>query len=173
MVGSNIKYRGNFVHNDGLNYGVDAAIAEIKDIKIRPLENILKFDARDKRTEQKFWSIKAIKLSGIIQNWQEFHDHFTQDKEVYKIGAATKFTVGQLSTIRADFNYNGCGFTPTNQLVVTGSNGLFCDRGDSGSIVWNADGKVVGLLYAGLGTGEGIITPIYAVLDYFNVELDI
>jgi hypothetical protein len=48
---------------------------------------------------------------------------------------------------------------------------MFGDHGDSGSVVVDANNKVVGLYFAGSSDGTGVANPIAAVLSALNIDL--
>ncbi|MHC4803261.1 MAG: hypothetical protein ACYTFF_14320, partial [Planctomycetota bacterium] len=65
-----------------------------------------------------------------------------------------------------------------DQIIVSQSPAEedFSDGGDSGSLVYDAENRCVGLLFAGSQAGEGepartIINPIDAVLNSLGLEL--
>src|SRR5205823_5220621 len=63
--------------------------------------------------------------------------------------------------------------TLTNQVSIaadTAHNAIFSDHGDSGSVIVDQDGYVVGLLFAGAGSST-VANPISAVLSELNISL--
>lgn len=104
-------------------------------------------------------------------------------EKVAKIGRTTSVTRGQVTAIELDNVVVGYGeemgeISFDNQIEVesTGA-GPFSRGGDSGSLVYRADGVALGLLFAGSesggenGTGLTYINPIDAVLDALGVTL--
>ncbi|KQR17591.1 hypothetical protein [Cellulomonas sp. Leaf334] len=104
-------------------------------------------------------------------------------EQVAKIGRTTSVTRGRVTAIELDNVVVGYGeelgeISFDNQIEVesTGS-GPFSRGGDSGSLVYRADGVALGLLFAGSesggenGTGLTYINPIDAVLDALGVTL--
>jgi len=104
-------------------------------------------------------------------------------EEVAKIGRTTSVTRGRVTAIELDNVVVGYGeelgeISFDNQIEVesTGT-GPFSRGGDSGSLVYRADGVALGLLFAGSesggenGTGLTYINPIDAVLDALGVTL--
>ena len=64
--------------------------------------------------------------------------------------------------------------TLINQIDVrpdTARNAEFADHGDSGSVLVNNDGKIVGLHFAGSDDGHGIANPIAEVLAALDVSI--
>ncbi|GAA1978008.1 hypothetical protein GCM10009718_13120 [Isoptericola halotolerans] len=103
--------------------------------------------------------------------------------EVEKIGRTTGHTHGRVSAIEMDDVLVGYGpelgvlaFDGQIEVESTGS-GPFSRGGDSGSLVYRADGVALGLLFAGSetggegGTGLTYVNPIDVVLDAFGVRL--
>lgn len=105
------------------------------------------------------------------------HDIARPGDLVTKKGAATGLTLGIVS----DVDYcdrawiGGRPYPATRQLLVRSSNpeAVFCAEGDSGSIIVNALGKAVGLLWGANGRGEGVACPIAAVLSALNITLEL
>ena len=104
-------------------------------------------------------------------------------ENVAKIGRTTSITRGRVTAIELDNVVVGYGedmgeISFDNQIEVesTGT-GPFSRGGDSGSLVYRADGVALGLLFAGSesggenGTGLTYINPIDAVLDALGVTL--
>lgn len=104
-------------------------------------------------------------------------------EQVSKIGRTTSITRGRVTAIELDNVVVGYGddmgeISFDNQIEVesTGT-GPFSRGGDSGSLVYRADGVALGLLFAGSesggenGTGLTYINPIDAVLDALGVTL--
>lgn len=104
-------------------------------------------------------------------------------EQVAKIGRTTSITRGRVTAIELDNVVVGYGdelgeISFDNQIEVesTGT-GPFSRGGDSGSLVYRADGVALGLLFAGSesggenGTGLTYINPIDAVLDALGVTL--
>jgi hypothetical protein len=96
---------------------------------------------------------------------------------VRKRGRTTGLTHGSVDGLAASVTLDygdGIGSrTLTNQITIaadTSQNPLFSDHGDSGSVVVDASGYVVGLLFAGGGTTT-FANPIASVLSELNVAL--
>lgn len=98
---------------------------------------------------------------------------------VRKRGRTTEFTEGFVDAISVTVNINygpTIGIkTLTNQIGIrpnTAINPKFSAGGDSGSVVVDANNKVIGLLFAGnSGTGYTFINPIADVLSELNVSM--
>jgi hypothetical protein len=97
---------------------------------------------------------------------------------VRKRGRTTLLTYGFVDAINATLNVDyGTGLgvkTFTNQIGIrpdVSHNPKFSDHGDSGSIVVDANNKVIGLLFAGNTAGYTYINPINFVLAEMNIKL--
>lgn len=103
--------------------------------------------------------------------------------EVEKIGRTTGRTVGRVSAIEMDDVLVGYGpelgvLAFDGQIEVESTApGPFSRGGDSGSLVYRADGVALGLLFAGsetggpAGTGLTYVNPVDEVLDALGVRL--
>lgn len=96
---------------------------------------------------------------------------------VRKRGRTTLLTYGSVDGVSGSVNIDygdGIGVrTLTNQISIatdTTRNPLFSDHGDSGSMIVNDSGFVVGLLFAGAGTST-LANPIAAVLSELNISM--
>jgi hypothetical protein len=96
---------------------------------------------------------------------------------VRKRGRTTLLTHGSVDGLALSVNIDygdGIGVkTLTNQVSIaadTTQNPLFSDHGDSGSVIVNDSGFVVGLLFAGAGTST-VANPIAAVLSELNISM--
>lgn len=97
---------------------------------------------------------------------------------VKKRGRTTLLTEGFVDAINATVSVNygpSLGVkTLTNQIGIrpnTAVNPKFSKRGDSGSVVVDANNKVIGLLFAGNDAGYTYINPIAAVLTELNISI--
>ncbi|MEV6827927.1 hypothetical protein [Amycolatopsis sp. NPDC051102] len=96
---------------------------------------------------------------------------------VRKRGRTTGLSYGTVDGIAATVNVDygdGLGVhTLANQVSIaadTAHNAIFSDHGDSGSVIVDSDGYVVGLLFAGAGAST-VANPISAVLSELNISL--
>jgi hypothetical protein len=96
---------------------------------------------------------------------------------VRKRGRTTLLTYGTVDGLSLSINIDygdGIGVrTLTNQVSIaadTTLNPLFSDHGDSGSVIVNDSGFVVGLLFAGAGAST-VANPIAAVLSELNISM--
>jgi hypothetical protein len=96
---------------------------------------------------------------------------------VRKRGRTTLLTYGTVDGLSLSINIDygdGIGVrTLTNQVSIaadTTRNPLFSDHGDSGSVIVNDSGFVVGLLFAGAGAST-VANPIAAVLSELNISM--
>jgi hypothetical protein len=101
--------------------------------------------------------------------------------EVRKRGATTRLTNGRISSTNLSTRLvpsdPSCGAF-TQQLLIDpmDDDGVFCDSGDSGSVIVDDSGHLVGLLYRMFeddDTGEklGIASPIEPILRHFRLEV--
>jgi hypothetical protein len=94
----------------------------------------------------------------------------------FKDGAATGRTAGRIADV--DFSdvtvIEGDSFETSGQILVTpvaaegqrdGTEVNFCAPGDSGTALFDAQGRLVGLIWGTNSLGEGIASPIGAVLE--------
>lgn len=94
-----------------------------------------------------------------------------EDKKfvVWKFGRSTHFTFGILSTIHS--NYLSTSGIVTDELAIVPHDSMvaeygFSGKGDSGSLVWDSDGYVSGLLWGGpVNSVATYITPMEYVLE--------
>ena len=96
---------------------------------------------------------------------------------VRKRGRTTGLTHGSVDGLGVSVNIDygdGLGVhTLTNQISIdtdTTQNPLFSDHGDSGSVVVDSSGFVIGLLFAGGGTNT-LANPIASALSELNVSM--
>lgn len=129
---------------------MDAAIAEI----VEELNPIYLINQKNK-----------IKSSILPQNGMR----------VEKFGRTTGHTKGRITTRNLDLkvDFDGKDIEFQDQFEVKGNNGtMFCDGGDSGSLIFERDSlKAVGLLFAGTDDGTTFATPIKEVLKQLSVKI--
>ncbi|MEV4054310.1 hypothetical protein AB0J55_24205 [Amycolatopsis sp. NPDC049688] len=96
---------------------------------------------------------------------------------VRKRGRTTGLSYGTVDGIAATVNVDygdGLGVhTLANQVSIaadTAHNAIFSDHGDSGSVIVDSGGYVVGLLFAGAGAST-VANPISAVLSELDISL--
>jgi hypothetical protein len=97
---------------------------------------------------------------------------------VSKRGRTTLLTKGFVDAINATLSIDygdGLGVvTLTNQIGIRPDNSVnpkFSDHGDSGSVVMDANNKVIGLLFGGNSSGYTYINPISYVLNELNITI--
>lgn len=98
---------------------------------------------------------------------------------VRKRGRTTELTHGSVDSVDVSVSIDygdGLGTrTLKHQIRIvpdTSQNARFSDRGDSGSVVVDANNKVIGLLFAGTTSGSAtFLNPIDKVLDQLDVDL--
>lgn len=93
-------------------------------------------------------------------------------QRVYKYGAATGLTQGHIVTISGqDPAWIEGRHSPTvGQLVLRGDEGKpFSAAGDSGAVIFNEGGDLVGLLWGTTATGEGVACPIAPVAHVLHI----
>lgn len=101
----------------------------------------------------------------------------TLGMSVRKRGRTTGLTYGSVDglslTVNVDYG-DGIGVKQlTDQVSITADttkNAMFSDHGDSGSVIVDDSGYVVGLLFAGAGAGT-VANPIASVLSELNVSM--
>ncbi|KAK0708875.1 hypothetical protein B0T21DRAFT_83068 [Apiosordaria backusii] len=127
-----------------------------------------------------FWrpAGKSVPLGDLF----EIPDPKTQDDPVFvgKSGGASDLTFGRLNEIKSVLRVNpggGSDFIEVWHWVIIGVGGdAFSEEGDSGSVVWDLDGRIVGILEAGL---KGQIprvdltyaTPMQWIMDHIKENL--
>ena len=88
---------------------------------------------------------------------------------VWKFGRTSHFTFGIVSHIHS--NYLSTAGIVTDELAIVPSHQMksdsdFSTSGDSGSLVWDSDGYVIGLLWGGpVNSVTTFITPLEHVLE--------
>ena len=93
---------------------------------------------------------------------------------VSKVGRTTGLTHGEVTavgTIVSNVGYGSQEAWFRGSIEISNTGGVaFSDGGDSGSIIVNGSGEIVGLLYAGNGT-QTYACPIDAVVSALNISL--
>jgi hypothetical protein len=106
------------------------------------------------------------------------HD-MQRDDLMYKVGASTKCTIGEFTEIRPECTITEERYMPgrtaasrrSTEFMFAGAEiQPFEERGDSGAVVWDREGRVVGLLFRGqaphqCGRGYALVTPIEDVFE--------
>lgn len=93
---------------------------------------------------------------------------------VFKVGRTTGLTYGEVVDVGVTvgpviYDTGPCWFQ--NSITIEGVNGtMFSDKGDSGAVIVNAKGEVIGLLYAGNGQ-QTYACPIDLVLRQLDCRL--
>jgi hypothetical protein len=97
------------------------------------------------------------------------------DMEVYKIGTASKLTIGVVTdlSVSALIKFGDTLVSFKNLMLIKGYNQeKFSKHGDSGSLVIsNATDRAIGLLFAGSSSGMSLACPIEPILLQFGVDL--
>ena len=98
----------------------------------------------------------------------------TKSIAVRKLGRSTGITKGTVTAVEMenfwiDFENGPALFA--GQIEVTGDQGPFAAHGDSGSLVVDANGAAVGLLFAVSEVGNAYVNPMTAVLRGLDVSL--
>lgn len=117
-----------------------------------------------------------------LGNLSGLGDEILKDEAaVAKVGRTTGLTRGRVTAFELDnvvvgFDLGDLRFD--NQIEIEGAGaGLFCDGGDSGSLIVDGDCRAIALLFAGSdqggANGRGLTygNPIRAVLDALKVDL--
>ena len=91
----------------------------------------------------------------------------TLGEQVWKKGRKTGITRGVINSIQSNILLDGPLSRPSTEWVITHEGGIkyaFAEKGDSGSIIVNEVGEMMGLLIGGaVVTGFAVMTP-YATL---------
>ncbi|KAK3362336.1 hypothetical protein B0T25DRAFT_467549 [Lasiosphaeria hispida] len=106
----------------------------------------------------------------------------SQQEPVFKVGATTVATMGKFSTMKSDVNIaedrhlvaglsEEFSYVQGGNLVEGPGDASFATKGDSGSVVWDKEGRAVGLLFTGQ-VPQGAeketlvyVTPIHNVFE--------
>lgn len=103
---------------------------------------------------------------------------------VYKWGRTTNVTSGDVGLVRSVLNladverWKGSIYNPNNatavaELTVGPKSGIpFCEPGDSGSLVVDEEGHVVGLLWGRANT-DTVVTDIRVVFEAIREKLEL
>ncbi|KAH6623146.1 hypothetical protein F5144DRAFT_605661 [Chaetomium tenue] len=104
-------------------------------------------------------------------------------EHVYKVGASTKFTIGEFERLKPDCiireerHLKGAGVPiRSDEFMFFGTEGMpFARRGDSGSVVWDTNGHAVGLLFRGHSPNQtkdwyAYVTPIEDVFASIKAQ---
>jgi hypothetical protein len=102
-------------------------------------------------------------------------DMLDEGETVYKIGRTTGLTRGRVSAIEVDgleVGYDtGSKLFDGQVEIAPGSDEPFSLGGDSGSLIVDAQRRVVALLFAGNDVDATYANPVGAVLDALKIEL--
>ena len=94
---------------------------------------------------------------------------------VVKVGRTTGLTRGRVVRIEADtvLGYDGGAVRFDGVIHVEGERGSFGDFGDSGALVLTDEERpqAIGLYFAGLKTGRGVVAPLPPTLERFEATL--
>ncbi|MDQ3779426.1 MAG: S1 family peptidase [Chloroflexota bacterium] len=150
---------GNIVHTPVIgkvvksDLGWDCSVIELNGARGNPLPNVKE--------------IGPVRGSASFQLWGV----------AKKRGRTTGLTAGVVTAVIPDAAF---GITRIRAATFP-FGGIYCDRGDSGSVVLNGTNEVIGLLaemdgdtYDAAGqmvSSEGVAKPIQAVLDALEVEI--
>lgn len=98
---------------------------------------------------------------------------------VWKFGRTSHYTCGLVNGVESMYTHFGNGIISDEWRInddwVLGSSiqSKFSLSGDSGSLVWDSDGYVLGLLWGGMTIkGATYITPMEFVLDDIREKMD-
>jgi hypothetical protein len=115
-------------------------------------------------------SMKVVGKNEFLKGYTT--ETLSVNQNVYKSGRTTGYTNGYIHNTKVSVMIR---FSDTlaipyyNVIEVRGHNGSFSDRGDSGSVVFDMNGRVIGLLFAGNGTSTFVI-PIERVVNALKIE---
>ncbi|HXA19517.1 MAG TPA: hypothetical protein VN380_21180 [Thermoanaerobaculia bacterium] len=116
------------------------------------------------------WDDKKIKPDGTAYHFRGI----TAGLPVRKLGAGSGYTDNGIVErrkflIRIPFIPCGPTITFVRQILVKGEG--FAVAGDSGSMVYDNNGKAVGLIFAGDEAGSTFLSPAGEVLDLLGIDL--
>jgi len=97
----------------------------------------------------------------------------TENMRVEKVGRTTGYTTGVVFDLSADvkIEYDLGVLTFQDQILIRGSNGMFSDRGDSGSVIVDrTTQRATALLFAG-SASHTIANPLVEVLAQLGVSM--
>lgn len=120
------------------------------------------------------------KITSPRQGTRSIHQ-MKKDDLVYKVGAATKCTVGKFDALKVDCDIREERYMEqpkklSTEFMFIGEGELpFARKGDSGSIVWDTHGRAVGLLFRGQCPGQSrgcfaFVTPIEDVFTSIKAK---
>ncbi|KPM38379.1 hypothetical protein AK830_g8194 [Neonectria ditissima] len=101
----------------------------------------------------------------------------TAGTKVFKVGAATQMSIGSYSRYKTDCKISEDGYMNigiSSEFVVIGRGNIeFANHGDSGAVVFDEEGRAVGLLFSGQTPqqaegGYALVTPIEDVFDHIK-----
>ncbi len=133
-------------------------------------------DAAIARTSPALVDRRILRPGGVRQRLRSPHVAPALNMRVQKSGRTTQYRRGYIDLINLTVNvtYSGVGVARfVRQFRVRGINGIFSDRGDSGSLVTTfPTNQPVGLLFAGNSTTNvTFCNPIGRVLTAFGVNI--
>jgi hypothetical protein len=179
-------------------HGIDAAIVSIEH---NAKEKLLRGKARvwpDDLKDEGGNTVEEIKLNGNVMTKEELEKAMASQSTVYKHGRTTGLTQGRLRKKLEDIDFNGdprsdsaagdhSGEAPNSRKDNVWRNVIyveaikeneigercFSDDGDSGAVVFDEEGTLVGLLFGSQGTqrsrGDGLATLMYVVCEALNI----
>ncbi len=169
-LGGDVIQPGDVNGNIPGNYGLGIVVASARDATHDCA--IVRIVGRDFRNEVPnhpwHWGNREIKGIG----------NAAVNNRVYKFGAKTGHTVGTVTNIA----FTTPGNRVTNAIVIQGEdNGVWCDGGDSGSVVIRYDDDlVIGLNFQGDtgtpvkgGYGEGLAYDISTQIQPFSTNIQL
>ncbi len=115
---------------------------------------------------------ESVSFANVLRKQAEACD---KDKEyiVWKCGRTSHFTYGLTSEIKTDYLWKD-GVTVSDEWMIKdplSREVAFSANGDSGSFVFDNDGKVSGLLWGGLyDTFVTFVTPIETVFEDIKAQ---
>jgi hypothetical protein len=158
LLGRLLHGRIGMVGYEGKNYHIDAAIGSIDGMDTKDV--FLPATVYSSWT----WAVVGSRVS----------------KNGYASGRTEGIVVDDSYTERA--SVNGVSFIMENQLLIRpltenrdpssfrGASS-FCEKGDSGAMVEDEAGRVIGLLWGRNHQGEGLASPIGPVLESLDITL--
>lgn len=119
---------------------------------------------------------KGISIDPLIAGKIKIRGLTTPENKmkVEKFGRTTGHTTGAITTRNLDLkvDFDGMELEFHNQFEIKGRRKMFCDGGDSGSLILQREtNKAVGLLFAGTEDGTTFASPVKEVLASFSVKI--
>ena len=91
----------------------------------------------------------------------------TPNKRVYKVGRTTGFSMGRIQVGYHAYAHENLPNTWISTHIIKGENGILAGRGDSGSLIVDGGGKVIGILTGAIVGKDPQTEQIYSDLGSY------